>query len=210
MRHTKRMYKKSKKVFSKSKKLRKSIKNRSTKKRTHRGGYTWLENWNLQKYADDPKVQLALESYFNETNVVGRPEKALKILKANNNLFKSIKDLMREMGISEDSSQVSKYKLEEYESKTPDRRAREREREKQETREIDRELSVDLKKIEIETARRRKAEDDERKRLETIKRQVEWDERARIQARKTPSATTSSRRSGYSSKRSSYSSANRQ
>ena len=65
------MYKKSKKVFSKSKKLRKTTKNRSkknrfTKKRTHRGGYTWLENWNLQKYADDPKIQLALESYFNE------------------------------------------------------------------------------------------------------------------------------------------------
>ena len=111
MRHTKRAYKKSKKVFSKNKKLRKSRKNRHTKKRTHRGGYSWLENWNLQKYADDPKVQLALESYFNETNVVGSSEKALKILKANNNLYKSIKDLMREIGVADDSSEESKIKL---------------------------------------------------------------------------------------------------
>jgi len=199
MRHTKRMYKKSKRVFSKSKKLRKTKKNRSTKKRTHRGGYTWLENWNLQKYADDPKIQLALESYFNETNVVGRPEKALKILKANNNLFKSIKDLMREMGISEDSSQESKYKLEEYESKTADIRARDREMEKERNRSADRELNADLKKIEIETAKKQKEEYEERKRSEAIKRQVEWDERARIQARKIGSTTTSSRRSGYSS-----------
>jgi len=193
------MYKKSKRVFSKSKKLRKTKKNRSTKKRTHRGGYTWLENWNLQKYADDPKIQLALESYFNETNVVGRPEKALKILKANNNLFKSIKDLMREMGISEDSSQESKYKLEEYESKTADIRARDREMEKERNRSADRELNADLKKIEIETAKKQKEEYEERKRSEAIKRQVEWDERARIQARKIGSTTTSSRRSGYSS-----------
>ena len=199
MRHTKRMYKKSKKVFSKNKKLRKSRKNRSTKKRTHRGGYTFLENFNLKKYAEDPKIQLALESYFNETNVVGRPEKALKILKANNNLFKSIKDLMREMGIAEDSSEESKYKLEEYESKTPDRRERDREMEKERNRSADRELNADLKKIEIETARKQREEYQERKRLETIKRQVEWDERARIQARKTGSTTTSSRRSGYSS-----------
>ena len=204
MSRTKRMYKKSKKVFSKSKKLknkklRKSKKNRQTKKRTQRGGYSWLENWNLQKYADDPKVQLALESYFNETNVVGRPEKALKILKANNNLYKSIKDLMREMGVGEDSSQESKYKLEEYESKTADRRARDREIEKEQNRSADRELTADLKKIEIETARKQREEYEEKKRSEAIKRQVEWDERARIQARKIGSTTTSSRRSGYSS-----------
>jgi len=197
MRHTKRMYKKSKKVFSKSKKLRKTKKNRYTKKRTHRGGYTWLENWNLQKYADDPKVQLALESYFKETNVVGRPEKALRILKANNNLYKSIKDLMREMGIEEDSSQESKYKLQEYESKTPDRRLREKEYEKEQNRSADKELNTDLRLIEIETARKRKEEYDERKRSEARKRQEEYDAIARRQVRNT-GYSSSSRRSGYS------------
>ena len=106
---------------------------------------------------------------------------------------------MREMGIAEDSSEESKYKLEEYESKTPDRRERDREMEKERNRSADRELNADLKKIEIETARKQREEYQERKRLETIKRQVEWDERARIQARKTGSTTTSSRRSGYSS-----------
>jgi hypothetical protein len=196
MKHTKRMYKKSKKVFSKSKKLRKSKKNRSTKKRTHRGGYTWLENWNLQKYADDPKVQVALESYFKETNVVGRPEKALRILKANNNLYKSIKDLMREIGVTEDSTLDRKYTLEEYESKTPDRRARERELEKERDRSVDRELNTDLRIIEIETARKRKEEDDYRKRAAAIKRQEESDAIARRQVR--TGNTSSSRRSGYS------------
>jgi hypothetical protein len=198
MKHTKRTYKKSKKVFSKSKKLRKTKKNRSTKKRTHRGGYTWLENWNLQKYADDPKIQLALESYFKETNVVGKPEKALKILKANNNLFKSIKDLMREMGIEEDSSPESKYKLQEYESKTADSRIRDRDMERERNRTIDRELTADLKKIEIETARKQKEEYEERKRSEAIKRQEEWEARMKTQARKT-GTSSSSRRSGYSS-----------
>jgi hypothetical protein len=198
MRYTKRTYKKSKKVFSKSKKLRKTKKNRSTKKRTHRGGYTWLENWNLQKYADDPKIQLALESYFKETNVVGKPEKALKILKANNNLFKSIKDLMREMGIEEDSSPESKYKLQEYESKTADSRIRDRDMERERNRTIDRELTADLKKIEIETARKQKEEYEERKRSEAIKRQEEWEARMKTQARKT-GTSSSSRRSGYSS-----------
>ena len=137
MRHTKRMYKKSKRVFSKSKKLRKTKKNRYTKKRTHRGGYTFLENFNLQKYADDPKIQLALESYFNEPNVVGNPEEALKILKANNNLYKSIKDLFIEMGVGKESSQESKYRLEEYESKTPGRRAFDRQREEEMSRKVD-------------------------------------------------------------------------
>jgi hypothetical protein len=198
MKHTKRTYKKSKKVFSKSKKLRKTKKNRSTKKRTHRGGYTWLENWNLQKYADDHKIQLALESYFKETNVVGKPEKALKILKANNNLFKSIKDLMREMGIEEDSSPESKYKLQEYESKTADSRIRDRDMERERNRTIDRELTADLKKIEIETARKQKEEYEERKRSEAIKRQEEWEARMKTQARKT-GTSSSSRRSGYSS-----------
>ena len=202
MRHTKKMYKKSKRVFSKSKKLRKTKKIRFTKKRTHRGGYTWLENWNLKKYADDPEVQVALESYFNETNVVGRPEKALKILKANNNLYKSIKDLFLEMGVGKESNQESKYRLEEYESKTPEEREREREREKLRNKIADTELNNNLRRIEIETARKRKEDDDYRRRSEAIKRQEEMDAMAKTQARKTTTTSTSrSRTSGYSSSR---------
>ena len=202
MRHTKKMYKKSKRVFSKSKKLRKTKKIRFTKKRTHRGGYTWLENWNLKNYADDPEVQLALESYFNETNVVGRPEKALKILKANNNLYKSIKDLLLEIGVGKESSQESKYRLEEYESKTPEEREREREREKLRNKIADTELNNNLKKIELETARKLKEEDDYRRRSEAIKRQEEMDAMTKTQARKkTTTSTSRSRTSGYSSSR---------
>lgn len=202
MRHTKRMYKKSKRVLSKSKKLRKTKKIRFTKKRTHRGGYTWLENWNLKNYADDPEVQLALESYFNETNVVGRPEKALKILKANNNLYKSIKDLLLEIGVGKESSQESKYRLEEYESKTPEEREREREREKLRNKIADTELNNNLKKIELETARKLKEEDDYRRRSEAIKRQEEMDAMTKTQARKkTTTSTSRSRTSGYSSSR---------
>ncbi len=202
MRHTKRMYKKSKRVLSKSKKLRKTKKIRFTKKKTHRGGYTWLENWNLKNYADDPEVQLALESYFNETNVVGRPEKALKILKANNNLYKSIKDLLLEIGVGKESSQESKYRLEEYESKTPEEREREREREKLRNKIADTELNNNLKKIELETARKLKEEDDYRRRSEAIKRQEEMDAMTKTQARKkTTTSTSRSRTSGYSSSR---------
>jgi hypothetical protein len=198
MRHTKRAYKKSKKVFSKNKKLRKSRKNRHTKKRTHRGGYSWLENWNLQKYADDPKVQVALASYFDEPNVVGSSEKALKILKANNNLYKSIKDLMREIGMAEDSSEESKNKLEEYESKTPETRLKEREKEKEINRNVDKELNTELKRIEIETARKQKADEEERRMSEAIQRQEAWEAQLRTQRRKT-GRTSTSRSSGYSS-----------
>jgi hypothetical protein len=202
MRHTKRAYKKSKKIFYKtkrlSKRLRKSRKNRHTKKRTHRGGYTWLENWNLQKYADDPKVQVALASYFNEPNVVGSSEKALKILKANNNLYKSIKDLMREIGIAEDSSEESKSILEAYESKTPTTRLKEREKEKEKNKSIDKELNMELKKIELETARKQRADDEERRMSEAIQRQEAWEAQLRTQRRKT-GRTSTSRSSGYSS-----------
>jgi hypothetical protein len=118
-------------------------------------------------------------------------------LKANNNLYKSIKDLMREMGIEEDSSQESKYKLQEYESKTPDRRLREKEYEKEQNRSADKELNTDLRLIEIETARKRKEEYDERKRSEARKRQEEYDAIARRQVRNT-GYSSSSRRSGYS------------
>jgi hypothetical protein len=202
MRHTKRIYKKSKRVLSKSKKLRNTKKIRFTKKRTHRGGYTWLENWNLKNYADDPEVQLALESYFNETNVVGRPDKALKILKANNNLYKSIKDLFLEMGVGKESNQESKYRLEEYESKTPEEREREREREKLRNKIADTELNNNLKRIEIETARKRKEDDEYIRRSEAIKRQEEMDEMAKTQARKkTTTSTSRTRTSGYSSSR---------
>jgi hypothetical protein len=198
MRHSKRAYKKSKKVFSKNKKLRKSRKNIHTKKRTHRGGYSWLENWNLQKYADDPKVQVALASYFDEPNVVGSSEKALKILKANNNLYKSIKDLMREIGMAEDSSEESKNKLEDYESKTPETRLREREREKEINRNVDKELNTELKKIEIETAKKQRLDEEERRMSEAIQRQEAWEAQLKTQRRKT-GRTSTSRSSGYSS-----------
>ncbi len=198
MRHTKRAYKKSKKIFSKSKKLRKSRKNRHTKKRRQLGGYSWLENWNLQKYADDPKVQVALESYFNETNVVGKPEKALKILKANNNLYKSIKDLMRDMGIADDSTEESKEKLSDYTSKTPNIRLREREMEKERTRTADKELNTELKRIEMETSRKQRIDEEERSMAEAIQRREAWEAQIKTQRKKTGISSTA-RRSGYSS-----------
>ena len=115
MKYTKRRFRTS---FSKNKKVRnikrntkrnikrntkRNIKrNRFTKKRTHKGGYTWLETWNLQKYANDSEVQTRLASYFNEPSVVGNPEAALSVLKANNSLYKSINDLFKEIGVDID------------------------------------------------------------------------------------------------------------
>lgn len=205
MRHTKRMYKKSKKVFSKSKKLRKSKKNRSTKKRTVRGGYTFLENFNLKKYSEDPKVQLALESHFNESNVVGNPVKALQILKANNNLYKSIKDLMRDIGLGEDSSEASKAKLESYESKTPAMRERERKMEEEDDKALEARHERELMPMMARLKQEQMAEERRKKEMAVYEARRKKDEANAEYLRKQPKTSSS-----ISTSRRSYSSSNRQ
>ena len=210
MSRTKRMYKKSKKVFSKSKKLRKSkknrsTKNRSTKKRTVRGGYTFLENFNLKKYSEDPKVQLALESHFNEPNVVGNPEKALQILKANNNLYKSIKDLMRDIGLGADSSEASKEKLEIYESKTPAMRERQREMEEGEEKSLEARHERELMPMMARLKQEQMAEERRKKEMAVYEARRKKDEANAEYLRKQPKTSSS-----ISTSRRSYNSSNRQ
>ena len=133
MRHTKRMYKKSKKVFSKNKKLRKSRKNRSTKKRTHRGGFTMLENWNLQKYADDSEIQQKLASHFNEPKIIGNPAETLSLLKGMNSNYKSIQLLLKEIGVGIQSKEekeklmMSNTSLKKYQEQSAAKEERKRE-----------------------------------------------------------------------------------
>ena len=105
---------------------------------------------------------------------------------------------MREIGVADDSSEESKIKLEKYESKTPNIRLREREREKEINRNVDKELNTELKRIEIATARKQKADEEERRMAETIQRQEAWEAQLRTQRRKT-GRTSTSRSSGYSS-----------
>lgn len=66
-------------------------------KRTRKGGYKFLENLNLDKYAKDPEIQYALQVYFNER--VDDARKAKEILIANKNLYPSIKDLIKQIGV---------------------------------------------------------------------------------------------------------------
>ena len=100
--------------------------------------------------------------------------------------------------MAEDSSEESKNKLEEYESKTPEMRLKEREKEKEINRNVDKELNTELKRIEIETARKQRADEEERRMSEAIQRQEAWEAQLRTQRRKT-GRTSTSRSSGYSS-----------
>ena len=77
--------------------------NRITKRRMRRGGFSMLENWNLQKYADDAEIQQKLAYHFNEPMIVGNPSKTLSLLKGFNNQYSSIKLLLKEIGVGEQS-----------------------------------------------------------------------------------------------------------
>ena len=60
------------------------------------------------------------------------------------------------------------------------------------------ELNTELKMIEIATARKQKADEEERRMAETIQRQEAWEAQLRTQRRKT-GRTSTSRSSSYSS-----------
>jgi len=103
------------KTASKSKKFRKTVskktnkrttkrttkRNRITKRRMRRGGFSMLENWNLQKYADDAEIQEKLAYHFNEPMIVGNPSKTLSLLKGLSNQYSSINLLLKEIGVGE-------------------------------------------------------------------------------------------------------------
>lgn len=82
---------------------------RKTKKMIRKGGYTFLENLNLDKYAKDPEIQFALQVYFKEN--VDNYLKAREILKANNHFYPSIKDLIKEIGVGPDAKESAQTKL---------------------------------------------------------------------------------------------------
>jgi hypothetical protein len=203
MKHSRKTHRKSfskskrtKKSFSKSKKTRTHKKHRFSKKRTHKGGYGFFERMGLKKYANDPEVQLALEAYFNETNVVGNPAHALEILKANDNLYPSITDLLRAIGVGENADYISKEKLRDYADTTPAQREAERKASRMEEAKADEEF----KRIEMAVARTRREE--EKRRMEDekdrLRRQQFADSAAYLSKSKTPSTSYSSRSSGYS------------
>lgn len=107
MKHTRKF----RKTVSKSKKFRKTLskrttkRNRFTKRRMSKGGFTMLENWNLQKYADDSEIQQKLASHFNEPMIIGSPSKTLSLLKGLNNQYSSIKLLLKEIGVGAQSKE---------------------------------------------------------------------------------------------------------
>ena len=88
---------------------RKTRKTKKSKKMARKGGYTFLENLNLDKYAKDPEIQFALQVYFKEN--VDNYLKAKEILKANNYLYPSIKDLIKEIGVGPDAKESAQTKL---------------------------------------------------------------------------------------------------
>jgi hypothetical protein len=202
MKYTKRTFRKS---SSKSKKLRKTKRsskrthkrNRFTKKRTHRGGYTMLENWNLQKYADDSEIQQKLASYFNEPKVIGNPAETLSLLKGMNSNYKSIQLLLKEIGVGLQSKQEeaklmkANTSLKTYQERSSEKEIKASEEKDRVRRENEQMLEARKKMIE------------ERKREEMMRTralQREYDERNRDEIQrsfKTYGVNNSSR--GYSS-----------
>jgi hypothetical protein len=202
MRHTKRTFRKS---SSKSKKFRKtkrsskrmSKRNKITQKRRHRGGYTWLENWNLQKYADDSEIQKKLASHFNEPMLIGNPAETLLFLKGMNNNYKSIQVLLKEIGIGlqskEEEAKLMKANtsLKTYQERSSEKQIKSSEEKDRVRRENEQMLEARKKMIE------------ERKREEMMRTralQREYDERNRdeiLRSFKTYGVNNSSR--GYSS-----------
>jgi hypothetical protein len=176
------------KSSSKSKKFRKTKRNtkrtgkinRITKKRTHRGGFTWLENWNLQKYADDSEVQQKLASHFNEPMLIGNPAETLSLLKGMNSNYKSITDLFKEIGVGIQSKEekeklmMSNTSLKKYqeqsaskEERKREEREREHEREREEEQAKERERQKRASDLGIQRAKERERE---RKQMEEAQR----------------------------------------
>ena len=134
MKHASKRFRK---TVSKKTNKRTTKRNRITKKRMRRGGFSMLENWNLQKYADDAEIQQKLAYHFNEPMIVGNPSKTLSLLKGFNNQYSSIKLLLKEIGVGEQSTEdISKIKksnvtLKKYED---DREEKERKKRREEER----------------------------------------------------------------------------
>lgn len=144
MKHGSKRFRKS---ASKSKKFRKTVskktnkrttkRNRITKRRMRRGGFSMLENWNLQKYADDAEIQQKLAYHFNEPMIVGNPSKTLSLLKGFNNQYSSIKLLLKEIGVGEQSrEEISKIKksnvaLKKYQDDSEEKERKKRREEEQ-------------------------------------------------------------------------------
>ena len=84
--------------YTKNKKYSKKTKyTRKINRKMRKGGYKFFENLNLDKYAKDPEIQFALQVYFKVP--VNNSSQAKEILKANSNMFPSIKDLLKAIGV---------------------------------------------------------------------------------------------------------------
>lgn len=212
MRHTKRMFRK---LSCKSKKFRKTKrntkrntkKNRSTKKRTHRGGFTMLENWNLQKYADDSEIQQKLASHFNEPKVIGNSAETLSLLKGMNSNYKSIQLLLKEIGVGIQSkeekeklmmSNTSLKKYQEQSAAKEERKREEREREMEEEQAREKERKKRASDLGIERAKERERE---RKQMEEAQRAYDERYRDEIQRSFKTRGVNNSSRGSYSDRR---------
>jgi hypothetical protein len=196
MKQTKKIYKKSRKskIHKKSRKsknnnLRKSKRIRFTKNRSHKGGYTWLENWNLKKYANDEEVQSRLAAHFNEPSVVGNPKGALSILKANNSLFKSINDLFKEIGINVENydEKIKLMKSNKGLKQYDEQMAREDvDEERSRKREADEEL-MEIRRKEVNAEKRAKMKEMEKERAMMMRIEAEnrYDNKHRDEVRKS-------------------------